>query len=429
VRILPLLARVHAGLCPVTLKLRPARPDSSHEVLSRDRDRLAAELGAARRRISELEADLSRLGSRDPVTGERLSLAAFRAQLELDIHRARRYERPLAVALLDVDRFRYLNLKHGYGAGDLVLGAVGSLIARSTRVCDLACRVGGDEFAVMFPETSAQAAAEAMQRILVEMEDLDAGGVRGHSASVGVAALGRDQSLEALLSAAGEALEQSRAAGGGQAVVSGGEVSGEPVASRNGNGNGNGNVVAALVSALGERDRYTGEHSESVVELTARVGASMALDAEEIALIRTASLLHDIGKVGVPDEVLHKPGPLDESEWELMRQHPVIGERIVRAIPGMGSIARIVRHEHERWDGGGYPDGLAGDAIPVGARIILACDAYHAMTSDRPYRSAMSHREAIAELTEHAGTQFDPNVVEALVGHLFGRRQAGLTAV
>jgi HD-GYP domain-containing protein (c-di-GMP phosphodiesterase class II) len=277
----------------------------------------------------------------------------------------------------------------------------------------------------MFAETGPAQAVEAMQRILVAMEDLDAGGVRGHSASVGVAALQHDQSPEALLAAAGSALEQSRAAGGGQAVVYEGQEdeSEEVLAS------GHGDVIAALASALGERDRYTGEHSESVVELTARVGATLALDGEEIARVRTAALLHDIGKVGVPDEILRKPGPLDNREWEIMRQHPVIGERIVRAIPGMGAIARIVRHEHERWDGGGYPDGLARGAIPIGARIILACDAYHAMTSDRPYRQALSHHEAMAELTANAGSQFDPNVVEALVGFLYGRRQAGLAAV
>jgi HD-GYP domain-containing protein (c-di-GMP phosphodiesterase class II) len=112
-----------------------------------------------------------------------------------------------------------------------------------------------------------------------------------------------------------------------------------------------------------------------------------------------------------------------------MRQHPVIGERILRAIPGFGAIARMVRHEHERWDGGGYPDRLSGTAIPVGSRIILACDAYHAMTSDRPYRKAMPHSDAMAELTSNAGAQFDPDVVQALVGYLFGRRQAGLAAV
>jgi diguanylate cyclase (GGDEF)-like protein len=394
-------------------------------VLSRERHRLAAELAAARQRISELETEISRLGSRDPITRELLSLAGFRAQLELDVERAKRYKRPVTVALLDLDRFRYLNLKHGYGTGDQVLGAVGALIAARTRGSDLACRVGGDEFAILFGDTGSAQAAEALRRLLVELEDLEAGGVRGYSASVGIATLEQGESPEELLAAAGSALEQSRAAGGGQAVVFEGseDESQEPLAS------GHGNVVAALVSALGERDRYTGEHSESVVELTARVGAELALDAEDIARLRTAALLHDIGKVGVPDEILQKPGPLDSREWEIMRQHPVIGERIVRAIPGMGAIARIVRHEHERWDGGGYPDGLAGEAIPIDARIILACDAYHAMTSDRPYRRAMSHREALAELTTNAGSQFDPNVVEALVGYLYGRRQAGLAAV
>ena len=174
---------------------------------------------------------------------------------------------------------------------------------------------------------------------------------------------------------------------------------------------------------------YTGEHSESVVDLTARVGEALGLDSADVDELRTAALLHDIGKVGMPDSILHKPGPLDEREWEIMRQHPAIGERILRAIPGMGSIARVVRHEHERWDGDGYPDKLIGEQIPLGARIILACDAYHAMVSDRPYRKAMPHRAAMAELTDNAGSQFDPKVVEALVGYLFGRRQAGLAAV
>jgi HD-GYP domain-containing protein (c-di-GMP phosphodiesterase class II) len=159
--------------------------------------------------------------------------------------------------------------------------------------------------------------------------------------------------------------------------------------------------------------------------MAGRVAEAMALDADEVGRIRMAALLHDIGKVGIPDDVLHKPGPLDEREWELMRQHPVIGERILRMIPGLGAIARIVRHEHERWDGAGYPDGLVGGETPIGARVILACDAYHAMTSDRPYRRAMPHADAVAELTRNAGSQFDPEVVQALVGYLYAQRQSG----
>ena len=147
-----------------------------------------------------------------------------------------------------------------------------------------------------------------------------------------------------------------------------------------------------------------------------RVAQALALNPDEVQRVETAALLHDIGKVGIPDSILHKDGPLDDDEWVLMKEHPVIGERILRAIPGLGGVARIVRHEHERWDGGGYPDGISGDTIPIGSRIILACDAYHAMTSDRPYRKAMSHGDAVRELRKSAGTQFDPQVVEALLG-------------
>ena len=386
---------------------------------------MADQLAAARERIGKLEGELARLSQRDPLTPELLSLSAFRTQLELDIPRAHRYERPLTVALLDIDRFRHLNLEHGYAAGDTVLAAVGGLIAEQTRVHDLACRMGGDEFGFLLPETSAAAARQPLERILMELEDLETGVVRGVSASVGIAGLGIGDKPESVLAAARSALEQARAAGGRQAVVFGGS-------SENGEADlelGHGDVIAALASALQERDRYTGDHSESVVDLTARVGEGLALGSEEINRVRTAALLHDIGKVGVPDEILHKPGPLTEQEWEIMRQHPVIGERILRAIPGLGDVARIVRHEHERWDGKGYPDRLAGAEIPVGSRIILACDAYHAMVSDRPYRKAMNHVDAMAELSGNAGTQFDPDVVQALVGYLFGRRQAGLAAV
>ena len=176
--------------------------------------------------------------------------------------------------------------------------------------------------------------------------------------------------------------------------------------------------VGALISALAARDHYTGEHSERVVELAGAVARRLGLEGDAVVEVERVALLHDIGKVGVPDSVLNKEGPLDELEWELMRHHPVIGERIVASIPPIASLAPYVRAEHEHFDGSGYPDGLSGDDIPIVSRITLACDAYHAMVSDRPYRTAMSPGEAVAELRACAGTQFDPHVVEVLLGIL-----------
>ncbi len=380
------------------------------------------ELAAAHRRLGELEARVTQLATRDGLVPELLTLRAFRAQLETDLKRAQRNGDSLCLALVDIDGFRALNLRHGYATGDKVLAAVASVLRTQTRAGDLVCRTGGDEFVLLFARASAPAAIAVLERILAILETLEAGAVRGLSVSIGLAPLPHNiGSPELLFAAAADALDQARAAGGGRvSLVSDAK---DPDASAP---TGSGEVVSALVSALQERDRYTGEHSESVVEMAGRVAESLGRDLEEVERIKTAALLHDIGKVGVPDQILHKPGPLDNDEWEVMRQHPAIGERILRAVPGMGRIATIVRHEHERWDGAGYPDAIGGETIPIGARIILACDAYHAMTSDRPYRAAMPHHRAVAELRSHAGSQFDPEVVEVLVGYLYGQRQSGL---
>ena len=250
---------------------------------------------------------------------------------------------------------------------------------------------------------------------------LQVGPVNGISASAGVAEYRRGHTTGDLIAEAAKALDAARAAGGGRTHAAGVEAENDAERAHNPHQD----AVMALAEALNERDRYTGEHSEEVVDLVAGVARGLGLNDQEIARVKVAALLHDIGKVAIPDGILNKPGKLDESEWKLMREHPVIGERILRAIPGMGSIARIVRHEHERFDGAGYPDGISGDEIPIGSRIILACDAYHAMTSDRPYRKAMPHAEAIRELAKNAGTQFDPQVTEVLIGALYGSRQSG----
>ena len=380
------------------------------------REDLERQLADARRQIAELERTAGLQAGNDPVTGL-LNLARFRAQLDVEVKRTRRHGRPLCAAILDVDGFRAVNAQHGFVVGDEVLTATGRVLGAGTRAHDLACRTGADEFAVLLPETDLAGAQTVMERVLEQLEGTAVGPLGSLQASVGVAPFDRAQSGSQLLAAAAQGLERARSEGGGRVSVAADD--GEAPADTHRR-----DAVAALAVALLERDRYTGEHSESVVELTGAVARNLGLDEATTAQVQAASLLHDIGKVAIPDEILNKPGELTEEQWVLMRRHTVIGERILRAIPGLGTVARIVRHEHERWDGGGYPDGLSGEDIPIGSRIILACDAYHAMTSDRPYRAAMSHGDAVAELSANAGTQFDPQVVELLIGELYGQRQA-----
>ena len=174
-------------------------------------------------------------------------------------------------------------------------------------------------------------------------------------------------------------------------------------------------AVTMASAMLTVKDSYTGEHSDDVVVLAGSVARRLGLRPSLVDWVEIAGRLHDVGKVGVDRHILCKPGPLDDHEWDTIRQHTLVGERIVCSVPALSDLAPIVKHEHEHWDGGGYPDGLAGESIPLASRIVLACDAYHAMRSDRPYRRAMSHETAVAELRAHAGTQFDPQVVEALV--------------
>jgi HD-GYP domain-containing protein (c-di-GMP phosphodiesterase class II) len=179
----------------------------------------------------------------------------------------------------------------------------------------------------------------------------------------------------------------------------------------------------ALLQALAERDPDLGEHVDGVAELAQAVGARLALAPELLPVHAEAARLHDIGKMAIPDSILAKAGPLDEEEWQFMRRHTVIGERILTAAPALAPVAGLVRSSHERYDGGGYPDGLAGADIPLAARIIAVCDAFDAMCADRPYRRARPVAEAIAELRAGAGTQFDPEVVQVFAAVVAERQQ------
>jgi diguanylate cyclase (GGDEF)-like protein/putative nucleotidyltransferase with HDIG domain len=359
-------------------------------------DELLREVTFLRARVAELEADHARGLRLDGVTGL-LSARAFRGRLSEEVERARRYQRALSVVVVSIDDFSALELRHGFKAGDELLQSFAKRLAGTTRAHDLLGRTGQAEFGLLLPETGAEGALPSLERLLIELEVAGEGTIRAAGASMGVASLER-----VLAAAAGDDAEAEQSKGAQR------------------------EAIEALAVALLERDKYTGEHSEAVIDMSGAVARNLGLNMPEVERVKSAALLHDIGKVAIPDEILHKPGPLTDDEWRLMKEHPVIGERILRVLPGLGTVARIVRHEHERWDGRGYPDGLAGSAIPLGSRIIIAADTYHAITSDRPYRAARSHSEAIEELTKCAGSQFDPAVTAALIGHLYGQRQAGL---
>jgi HD-GYP domain-containing protein (c-di-GMP phosphodiesterase class II) len=170
-------------------------------------------------------------------------------------------------------------------------------------------------------------------------------------------------------------------------------------------------TVEALANALEANDEYTSTHARWITDLSLRVGRELGLDEPTLKRLELGALLHDIGKIGIPSDVLSKPGRLTAEERLLVQTHPELGERIIGPIDRLEDVRPIVRHCHERWDGRGYPDGIAGEDIPLESRIIFVCDAYHAMTTDRPYRRALSHKEAVRRLAEGKATQFDPNVV------------------
>jgi putative nucleotidyltransferase with HDIG domain len=185
-------------------------------------------------------------------------------------------------------------------------------------------------------------------------------------------------------------------------------------------------TLASLSNALEAKDAVTSQHTEEVVRLAVAVAAELGLDLESVRNVELGAVLHDIGKVRIPETVLNKPGPLSEAEWDIMRTHPAVGEQILRPIQSLQAVLPIVRHHHERWDGTGYPDGLVGRAIPLGARIVAVCDAYRAMTEDRPYRTALGDGKARRELALGSGTQFDADCVEALLRALDRRDSAAI---
>ena len=370
---------------------------------------------------AETYEEIQQAARTDALTGL-LNHGAMQVRLREEIARALRDGTPLSCVILDLDDFKRVNDSRGHQAGDELLRGVADLLREELRPYDQVARYGGDEFVLLLPGSDEATACMVAERIrdAVAAETLVGSRLElAGACSLGVAEWREPLDHEALLEHADRALMLAKRTGKGRVAVANADIERELAllhADR-----GSPTAVLALAAAIEERDSYTREHSDQVVHLARGVAMILGLPAGKVERIAHAALLHDVGKLGVPNEILHKRGPLTAEEWSVMAEHPVAGERILLRISELAPIAPIVRHEHEHWDGSGYPDGLKGRAIPIGARVILACDAYEAMTAPRPYRPAMSRQAAVTELEAGAGVIFDPEVVDALLD-LLGER-------
>lgn len=357
--------------------------------------------------LRRMAAHLQELSLSDPLTGV-ANVRAFERCVAEEIDVSLASGEPFSVVLIDVDGLEDLNRTEGGIEGDRVLRSVAA--ALNHQAPGRVFRMASDDFAVFGPGIGYEGVAALASRLAVAAE----AGTGGLDVSAGTATFpGEGEDPRGLVARASASVRSGREGINGIAADYELDASGDsPRADVELAG------VTALVAALEARDHYTAEHSRRVVHLAVAVARRLGLDEATVQEVEQVAVLHDIGKVAVPDSVLQKPGPLTESEWELMRQHPGVGERIVASLQTLSHLAAPIRAEHERYDGGGYPDGLAGERIPIASRITLACDAFHAMTSTRPYRRAMSEEQAREELRANAGTQFDPDVVDALITEL-----------
>ncbi|MEW5762933.1 MAG: HD domain-containing phosphohydrolase, partial [Bacillota bacterium] len=374
--------------------------------------------------VAEKEKELERLAATDDLTGL-FNHRSFVRDLEA-LHEA---AAPFAVLMCDLDNLKLLNDARGHLAGDRLLQMAAATIGRAVAGRGTAYRYGGDEFAVLLPGADAAAAAAVAGRIRREVADLalpeEPDPLFCATISIGSATFPEDGRNGAeLVANADRALAAAKQRGRNQVVPYDPELETFAPVGAEAHTSLLMDVIRSLAAVVDVRDQYTGSHSEQVGELASRLGQAAGLSPRQCFYLRIAGLLHDCGKIGLPDTVLRKQGPLTPDEQVLVRQHPVLSGRIVQHLRTLEIIRPWVIHHHERYDGTGYPEGLQGEAIPLEARILAIADAYHAMVSHRPCRPALSEEMACEELQAQRGRQFDPRLVDIFLARVLPARAA-----
>jgi diguanylate cyclase (GGDEF)-like protein len=414
------LGRVAAALERTLLSDDPVRLRVAG---TRAERRLARAFNAASGAFVQVEAR----AAHDRLTGV-ANREALLTTLASEIERATRHHKWLSVAFIDIDRFKPINDTYGHHTGDAVLREIASLLAENIRGSDLFGRYGGEEFMLILPETTPEEAtvvAEHLRQLVMDHPLTIAPRQRMQvTISIGVAGdVGSQLQPDRLVDQADAAMYAAKSLGRNRtyryqavddnAPVRRAPISAERRAAAAAIGQRASDAAAeALASVLAPRPHHQGQPSDMIATLATGIALQMGLPQDEIERIRVASLLHDLGKLAVPLEILEKRSALSDHEWQAIGEHPRIGQVILEQATSLREAVPTVLHHHERFNGGGYPHGLRGKEIPLGARIVAVADAYHAMIHDRPYRNARDHAHALAELRANAGTQFDPEIVD-----------------
>jgi diguanylate cyclase (GGDEF)-like protein/putative nucleotidyltransferase with HDIG domain len=373
-----------------------------------------------RERVGGLIAQLTDAASTDVLTGL-LNRRGFQSVIDNELARSERGGRSFSLLLCDCDFFKHLNDRLGHHAGDQALQVIGRLLETNKRRIDVAARVGGEEFALVLPETDQHEAFIVAERLRSRFGEAFADQPVPLTMSLGVATYpAHGMTADALLRSADEALYAAKSLGRDRTVIYSAEVQGIlSIGNHAGSDRDHAHLatVLNLAEALDMRDTGTARHSQTVGRYCELMARELGLTAEQVERVRVAGVLHDIGKIGVPDAILRKPGPLTEDEYEQMKKHPEIGARILGG-SGLNDIRSWILAHHERPDGRGYPSQLSDADIPLEAKILAVADAFEAMTSDRVYRKSIGVPAAREQLEECSGSQFDPQVVAAFLGVL-----------